>query len=283
MSFAASVLVASGNPSDRNRLLQAVVGVAIQDFEHQIPATDATARGDGIEHVCGESRRLTAKLDACVGCSHSSDPDGFRQVFVESTQASEPGVVGLAVGELDEPRIADARCLRDHDVIPLAGHQRVAHTLVEWLAVHAPTLATFCYGSKQPIASGTRQIPCMPVSRVVETFAANLTHFMSAKGLTQAQVGAKSGLGQTTISLYTRPRARNGDTATGKLPSPTLANIEAVAEALGVEVWELLRPLTPAKRDLLKSLEAVIAEHVEPDPQGRRSGEIPATKRRRAS
>jgi transcriptional regulator with XRE-family HTH domain len=118
----------------------------------------------------------------------------------------------------------------------------------------------FCYVSKQPFAFGMADIAQVKTAPfVTAVLADNLLYFMEKRGMTQAQLAKRSGLGQTTISLYLRPGARGG-TASGTAPSPTLARVQALADALGVELWELLRPLTPAQRDLIRSVDAVIAE-----------------------
>lgn len=93
----------------------------------------------------------------------------------------------------------------------------------------------------------------MAGSRIVFVFAQCLQHHMTTLKITQAELARRSGIGQTTISLYLRPKAR-GDTVSGKAGSPTLANVEALADALGVEVWELLRIVTPAERELIRAV-----------------------------
>jgi transcriptional regulator with XRE-family HTH domain len=93
----------------------------------------------------------------------------------------------------------------------------------------------------------------MTDSRIVSVFAQCLRYHMTTQKITQAELARRSGIGQTTISLYLRPKAR-GDTVSGKAGSPTLANIEALADALGVEVWELLRMVTPAERELMRAV-----------------------------
>jgi len=85
----------------------------------------------------------------------------------------------------------------------------------------------------------------MGESRAAQAFAVNLDRLMQARGMTQAQLAKKAELGQTTISLYLRPEARNNDKANGQPGSPTLAKVEAIALALGVDVWDLLRPPAP--------------------------------------
>ena len=77
--------------------------------------------------------------------------------------------------------------------------------------------------------------------------------------MTQATLAAKSGIGQTTISLYLRPDARN-PTSRGGQGSPTLANIEALAGALRVDVLDLLRSASHTERDLFDSVRALIEE-----------------------
>lgn len=100
---------------------------------------------------------------------------------------------------------------------------------------------------------------------ITQTLATNLAYFMTEKHITQKELAQRSGVGQTTISLYLNPNSRNA-TATGKAPSPVLARVEALAGALDVQLWELLRPLTPTQRDLVKSVDALIAERTAATP-----------------
>lgn len=74
-----------------------------------------------------------------------------------------------------------------------------------------------------------------------DVLAENLAYYMHEKKLTQSSLAKLSGVGQTTISLYLRPDARQ-PSASGKLPSAKLSEVESLAEALGVNVWELVRP-----------------------------------------
>lgn len=108
-----------------------------------------------------------------------------------------------------------------------------------------------------------------------ENLAESLRYWMERRKLTQAALATKSGIGQTTISLYLRPDARD-QTARGAKGSPTLANIEALASALRIDVWELLRPASHAERDLLDSVRALIEERS-------RADEAPRVKRQAAA
>lgn len=78
-----------------------------------------------------------------------------------------------------------------------------------------------------------------------ETLAANLARHMERRGWTQAALAKQSGVGQTTISLYLNPERRQ-PSKSGKIPSAKLSEVESLASAVGVEPWELLRPLPPA-------------------------------------
>jgi len=110
----------------------------------------------------------------------------------------------------------------------------------------------------------------MPRSPIVEVFAECLRHYMAERQVTQKELAKRSGIGQTTISLYLRPKARN-DRPSGKVGSPTLANIESLAIALEVEVWELLRPINPAERDLLRAVSRLVNEDKPKTPKSGRN------------
>lgn len=56
---------------------------------------------------------------------------------------------------------------------------------------------------------------------------------------TQVQVAKAANIGQTSVSLMLRPGDRK-PTIRGKTPSPSLAEVEAVAAAFGLEVWQIL-------------------------------------------
>ena len=53
-----------------------------------------------------------------------------------------------------------------------------------------------------------------------------------------------------------------------------LAEVGRLADALGVELWELLRPLTPTQREFYRSMEALLRDRLDveakpTDPQGK--------------
>jgi len=92
----------------------------------------------------------------------------------------------------------------------------------------------------------------MPINEVL---AVNLAYFMKEKSFTQASLGKKVGLAQRTVGNYLKPSLRNTESKSGKPPSAKLTEVEKIAEGLGIEVWELLRPLTPAEREFYRQIE----------------------------
>ena len=98
-----------------------------------------------------------------------------------------------------------------------------------------------------------------------EVLASNLKHYMKKRGLTQSVLGKNAGLGQTTISLYLSPERRKLGKS-GKVAAPNLGHIESLAEALKVEIWELLRPMEAEDREAYEKIEAEFAALQEKKP-----------------
>lgn len=187
------------------------------------------------------------------------------QIGFELAQRAVPGVVDVAVEEFGEPRVADARSVGDGLPVTLALLQQSPDFVVE-RNFHSSRIATFCYFHKQPIANEPPQSAVMTEKIITRTIADNLAYFMKAKNITQKELARKSGVGQTTISLYMRPEERKAPDAS-KLPSPSIAKVHALADALGIELWELVRPLKPAQRDLIRSVDALIAQHTKSEAE----------------
>ena len=74
-----------------------------------------------------------------------------------------------------------------------------------------------------------------------DILATNLARLMEKSGHKQASLAKLSGIGQTTISLYLNP-GRRQPSKSGKVPSAKFGEVETLAEVLGVEPWDLLRP-----------------------------------------
>lgn len=123
------------------------------------------------------------------------------------------------------------------------------------MCVHAAIIAKLCYSNKQHFANASRHSNEMIKKSINTVLALNLAYFMREKKLTQAALSDLSKVGQTTISLYLAPE-RRAPGKTGKVPSAKLSEVESLASALDVEVWELLRPFTEKERQAYKHIES---------------------------
>jgi transcriptional regulator with XRE-family HTH domain len=96
-----------------------------------------------------------------------------------------------------------------------------------------------------------------PINQVL---ASNLRYFMQGSDYkTQQALAARCGMAQRTIGNYLNPKLRLTGSK-GKEPSANLAQLQSIAEALGVEVWQLLRPMTATQRVVYRKIEEAFAE-----------------------
>lgn len=94
----------------------------------------------------------------------------------------------------------------------------------------------------------------MTAKPINDVLAENLAHFMGARKVKQTELAERSHVAQTTISLYLNPDNR-APLASGKKPSAKLSEVESLANALGIEVWQLLRNLTAQERIAYEQIE----------------------------
>lgn len=137
---------------------------------------------------------------------------------------------------------------------------------------HEQIIAKLCYEYKQHFAWTCAETWRMSKKPINDVLAENLAAFMNEKELTQAKLGKLAGIGQTTVSLYLNPGRRQPGKS-GKEPSAKLSEVEALANALGVEVWELLRPLTTSQRIAYKKIEAAFNSLMEASVTDEKSSE----------
>ncbi len=95
-----------------------------------------------------------------------------------------------------------------------------------------------------------------------EILAKNIKRLMDHNNprLTQTDLAKKSGVSQRTISNLLRPDAEI---------SPTLANVEAVAQSFGLALWHLLVPDLPDDLLTSRSIEKVLDCYKEATSEGR--------------
>lgn len=93
-----------------------------------------------------------------------------------------------------------------------------------------------------------------------QVVAENLAYWMERTGFeSQQSLADKSGVSQRTISNYLRPSLRD-DTNSGKEPSAKLTELGKLAKAMDIEVWQLLRQMTPKERAFYNKIEQAFRE-----------------------
>lgn len=95
---------------------------------------------------------------------------------------------------------------------------------------------------------------------VTKILARNLKRFIeeAPTPMSQSALAKKAKVAQTSIGYMLKPENRKMTTS-GKLPSPTAAQLARVAHALGKEAWQLLHP-DPDQAPLSASERARYAE-----------------------
>lgn len=167
----------------------------------------------------------------------------------------------MTVVELRQPRVADAGMLGDVLPVALSPDEQGADLKIEW-RFHAPRLAKICSTGKQLFTDEHAQTRGMGKSINI-VLAENLEHFMRKRNIdSQQALAEKSGVAQRTISNYLNPDRRQVSKS-GKEPSAKLTEVEQIARALDVEVWDLLRDLSPSERELYANIEAAYRKLVE--------------------
>ena len=107
---------------------------------------------------------------------------------------------------------------------------------------------------------------------IVNVLARNLKRLMDEHlpPLPQNELARKSGVRQTSIGLMLNPEKRE-PTKSGKIPSPTVAQVEKVARVLHKEAWQLLHPdpnqapLSASERRRYETFEAAMKSMQTPD------------------
>lgn len=103
------------------------------------------------------------------------------------------------------------------------------------------------------------------INRIV---ADNLAYWMREEKVTQAALAQRAGISQKTVSNYLNPDQRSEGTM-GKPPSPKLTELALIADALHVQVWQMLREGSvdasdeagwPFSQDLKRALAALDSE-----------------------
>lgn len=87
-----------------------------------------------------------------------------------------------------------------------------------------------------------------------KVLAHNLAYWMEQAKLTQSALAEKAGVSQKTISNYLNPEQRQ-DGSMGKEPSAKLTELEKIATAMSIGVWQLVREMTVSERKMYEAIE----------------------------
>ncbi len=124
-------------------------------------------------------------------------------------------------------------------------------------------LAKFCYVSKQHFASSFANTAEVEKNTASQVVADNLKSLMKEKGWSQPALAEKSSVAQRSISNLLRPTERAASKS-GKAPSPTVAQVEAVARAFDLEAWQLLCPMSGDKWKIYMAAERMYKDLLAP-------------------
>lgn len=103
--------------------------------------------------------------------------------------------------------------------------------------------------------------PAMANSITRDIAAKNIAMLMQRDGLTQMELAKRAGVSQKTISNMLNPGQG--------VNSPRLDNVTAVAQALGLELWQLLLPQIPDDAREIRALSTVVENYLFCSSEGR--------------
>lgn len=179
---------------------------------------------------------------------------------MELLKGRKAGVGDVPVHELADPRMTDLGVIRD--ALPVAAPRLQQFTDLGVEGFHKPILVKNSSESKQHFTNALphpRRVTekRLPINDVV---AQNLAYWMAqAGGMSQSTLAERAGVSQKTISNYLNPGQRV-EGASGKPPSAKLAELDAIAKALAVEVWQLTRQMSKSERLMYSAIEKAYAD-----------------------
>lgn len=109
------------------------------------------------------------------------------------------------------------------------------------------SIAKFCGDNKQHFARLAQDIQGMADS-IVHVVARALDWHMKKAGLTETALGKKAGVSPRTVGNFLRPDKRE-ISASGKVPSGKLTELEMIAAAPGIEFVDLVTDMSPGARE----------------------------------
>lgn len=192
----------------------------------------------------------------CAGGNASSEE------FMQPFEGGVARVGDAPIDEFAEPGVADLSLLSNSLPVTPAALQEGPDFDVERFFHSDGILVKVCRSRKQHITShsghASNMVPLQKQKSINQVVAENLAYWVEQRGFTQVALAAKAGVSQKTVSNYLNPQQRT-EGATGKEPSAKLSELARIADALGVEVWQLTRPADDdEERAMFQSLEEMM-------------------------
>jgi transcriptional regulator with XRE-family HTH domain len=143
--------------------------------------------------------------------------------------------------------VANVRSLSDAGPIAAPALKRGPDFEVE-VCAHAATIAKLCARGKQHFAQPREQSLRMAAKSINQTVAHALGYYMRKAGLKEKQLGKKAGVSPRTVGNFLRPESRVSGSR-GKEPSGKLTELALLADALDVEVAQLVIDMSDDQRE----------------------------------
>jgi transcriptional regulator with XRE-family HTH domain len=172
---------------------------------------------------------------------------------MEALQSRVPRIRNPAPHELRDPGVAHVRPLAQARPVAAAALQEALDFGVQ-VGRHTAIIVKHSSAIKEHFPKDERHPRRVAEKDINEVVADNLAYWMREAKLTQAAVAQAAGVSQKTISNYLNPQQRM-EGAKGKPGSPKLYELDLIAKALGVELWQLTRAMTESERAIYEALE----------------------------
>lgn len=205
-----------------------------------------------------EDKRSQRAENSAMSTSRRLGLFASEEALLNPLKGLVAGVGNVAVDELGKPRMADLRPVCDGlPVTPTALQLNPYLFAVDGFA-HRAILVKYSLESKEHFTNSLRhsQRVAKSINLVV---AENLAHWMNNAGIKQAALAEKAGVSQKTVSNFLNPGQRT-ETTSGKEPSAKLSELERIAKALAIEVWQLTREIPENEREMYEAFEKAYAK-----------------------
>lgn len=151
--------------------------------------------------------------------------------------------------------MTDLCALTDAGPIATAGFQEAFDLSVQ-IGRHGRILVKDSLARKEHFPTRPFHPRWVAVKDINQVVAEQLAHWMAQRKpvWTQAELAERAGVAQKTISNYLNPEQR-APGAKGKQGSPKLVELDLIAQALGIEVWQLTRHMNQDERAAYEAIE----------------------------